>query len=113
MTGGRNFAPDRWLEEGDTVSIGDLSFDICTAPATRPAAWCSSTRTTFRPCRRRLVRRLGRAHRSARRQSRHADQLDQDQAAALGDDVGFICGHGAGSSIGQERMTNPFITGEM
>ena len=31
----------------------------------------------------------------------------------LGDDVGFICGHGAGSSIGQERMTNPFITGEM
>ena len=31
----------------------------------------------------------------------------------LGDDVGFICGHGAGSSIGQERMTNPFLTGEM
>jgi hydroxyacylglutathione hydrolase len=31
----------------------------------------------------------------------------------LGDDVGFICGHGPGSSIGQERMTNPFLTGEM
>ena len=31
----------------------------------------------------------------------------------LGDDVSFICGHGAGSSIGQERMTNPFITGEL
>jgi glyoxylase-like metal-dependent hydrolase (beta-lactamase superfamily II) len=30
----------------------------------------------------------------------------------LGDDVGFICGHGPGSSIGQERMTNPFLTGE-
>jgi hydroxyacylglutathione hydrolase len=29
----------------------------------------------------------------------------------LGDDVGFICGHGSGSSIGQERMTNPFLTG--
>src|SRR6476659_6710932 len=28
MTGGRNFAPDRWLAEGDTVEIGDLSFDI-------------------------------------------------------------------------------------
>jgi glyoxylase-like metal-dependent hydrolase (beta-lactamase superfamily II) len=31
----------------------------------------------------------------------------------LGDDVSFICGHGPGSSIGQERMTNPFLTGAM
>ena len=31
----------------------------------------------------------------------------------LGDDISFICGHGAGSTIGQERMTNPFLTGEM
>ena len=34
----------------------------------------------FRPCRRRPVRRLGRAHRSARRQSRDADPLDQGQS---------------------------------
>src|SRR4029077_12229359 len=27
MTGVRNFAPDRWLDEGDTVSIGALTFD--------------------------------------------------------------------------------------
>ena len=31
----------------------------------------------------------------------------------LGDDVAFICGHGPGSSIGHERTTNPFLTGEM
>jgi hydroxyacylglutathione hydrolase len=31
----------------------------------------------------------------------------------LGDDIGFIRGHGAGSSFGQERMTNPSLTGEM
>ena len=29
----------------------------------------------------------------------------------LGDDVSFICGHGPGSTFGQERQTNPFITG--
>ena len=29
----------------------------------------------------------------------------------LGDDIGFICGHG--SSFGQERMTNPFLPDEM
>jgi len=31
----------------------------------------------------------------------------------LGDDVDFICGHGPGSSIGHERMTNPFLAGAM
>ena len=37
----------------------------------------------------------------------------KDKLLPLGDDVGFICGHGPGSSIGQERMTNPFLTGAM
>jgi len=36
-----------------------------------------------------------------------------DKLLPLGDDVGFICGHGPGSSIGQERLTNPFLTGAM
>jgi len=29
----------------------------------------------------------------------------------LGDEFTFICGHGPTSTIGQERRTNPFITG--
>ena len=43
----------------------------------------------------------------------HATLIEsiKEKLLPLGDDVGFICGHGAGSSIGQERMTNPFITG--
>src|SRR6201989_1148804 len=36
MTGVRNFAPDRWLEEGDSVSIGDLTFDILHCPGHSP-----------------------------------------------------------------------------
>jgi hypothetical protein len=27
----------------------------------------------------------------------------------LGDDVSFLCGHGAASTIGAERQTNPFL----
>jgi glyoxylase-like metal-dependent hydrolase (beta-lactamase superfamily II) len=37
----------------------------------------------------------------------------RDKLLPLGDDVAFICGHGPGSSIGHERMTNPFLTGAM
>ena len=29
----------------------------------------------------------------------------------LGDEVGFICGHGPGGRIGEERLTNPFLKG--
>jgi hydroxyacylglutathione hydrolase len=45
----------------------------------------------------------------------HAELIDSitRKLLPLGDDVGFICGHGPGSSIGQERLTNPFLTGEM
>ena len=45
----------------------------------------------------------------------HAELINsiKTKLLPLGDDVGFVCGHGAGSSIGQERMTNPFLTGEM
>ena len=34
-----------------------------------------------------------------------------DALLPLGEDIGFICDHG--SSFGQERMTNPFLTGGM
>lgn len=27
----------------------------------------------------------------------------------LGDDIAFICGHGPGGSLGEERRSNPFV----
>ena len=38
MTGVRDFAPDRWLEEGDQVSIGELTFDILHCPGHSPGS---------------------------------------------------------------------------
>ena len=29
----------------------------------------------------------------------------------LGDEVGFLCGHGPGGKIGDERRTNPYLRG--
>jgi hydroxyacylglutathione hydrolase len=37
----------------------------------------------------------------------------KDKLLPLGEDVGFICGHGPDSRIGHERLTNPFLTGAM
>ena len=33
----------------------------------------------------------------------------KDKLLPLGDDIGFICGHGPGGRFGEERRTNPFL----
>src|SRR5260370_15533413 len=50
MTGVRDFVPDRWLNEGDRVSIGELSFDILHCPRHSPGSvGCFSKEMPFGP----------------------------------------------------------------
>src|SRR6202022_4373098 len=84
MTGVRDFAPDRWLDEGDRVAVGELTFNGSVGRSDIPGGNHAT-----------LIKSI------------------KDKLLPLGDDVGFICGHGPGSSIGQERLTNPFLTGAM
>jgi glyoxylase-like metal-dependent hydrolase (beta-lactamase superfamily II) len=41
----------------------------------------------------------------------HADLIRsiRTKLLPLGDDFAFVCGHGPTSTIGQERLTNPFL----
>jgi len=114
MTGVRDFAPDRWLEEGDQVAIGDLSFDILHCPGHSPGSVVFFNKE-LRFAHVGDVLFAGSVGRTDLPGGSHATLIDSimTKLLPLGDDVGFICGHGAGSTIGQERMTNPFITGEM
>ena len=114
MTGVRNFAPDRWLSEGDSVSIGDLQFDIFHCPGHSPGSVVFFNKE-LRFAHVGDVLFAGSVGRTDLPGGSHATLINSilTKLLPLGDDVGFICGHGAGSSIGQERMTNPFITGEM
>ena len=114
MTGVRDFSPDRWLEEGDSVSIGELTFDILHCPGHSPG----SVVYFNKPMRFAHVGDVlfnGSVGRSDIPGGNHATLIKsiKDKLLPLGDDVGFICGHGPGSSIGQERLTNPFLTGAM
>ncbi|PWE76164.1 hypothetical protein XF30_04660 [Bradyrhizobium sp. SUTN9-2] len=114
MTGGRNFTPDRWLDEGDSVSIGGLQFDILHCPGHSPGSVVFFNKD-LRFAHVGDVLFAGSIGRTDLPGGSHATLISsiKTKLLPLGDDVGFICGHGAGSSIGQERMTNPFITGEM
>ena len=114
MTGVRDFAPDRWLDEGEQISVGELSFDILHCPGHSPGS------VVF------YNKEMGFAHvgdvlfsgsvgRSDIPGGDHATLIKsiKDKLLPLGDYVGFICGHGPGSSIGQERLNNPFLNGPM
>lgn len=114
ITGVRDFAPDRWLDEGDTVSIGDLNFEILHCPGHSPG----SVVYFNKQLRFAVVGDVlfnGSVGRTDLPGGSHSTLMSsiKNKLLPLGDDVGFICGHGAGSSLGQERMTNPFLTGEM
>src|SRR5215207_7630419 len=114
MTDVRNFGPDRWLDEGEQVSIGDLTFDIYHCPGHSPGSVVFFNKE-LRFAHVGDVLFNGSVGRTDLPGGSHATLINsiKEKLLPLGDDVGFICGHGAGSSIGQERLTNPFITGEI
>jgi glyoxylase-like metal-dependent hydrolase (beta-lactamase superfamily II) len=108
----RNLVPDRWLNEGDTVSFGDHVFEIFHCPGHAPGHVIYYNRNQ------------GFAHlgdvlfngsigRTDLPGGDHDTLLAsiRDKVLPLGDEVGFICGHGPGSRIGDERRTNPYLVG--
>ena len=112
ITGVRDVTPDRWLEEGDTVEIGELVFDILHCPGHSPGSVVFFNKA-MRFAHVGDVLFNGSVGRTDLPGGSHETLIRsiKDKLLPLGDDVGFICGHGAGSSFGQERMTNPFLTG--
>jgi hydroxyacylglutathione hydrolase len=114
MAGARNFVPDRWLSEGERVSIGALNFDILHCPGHSPGSVVYFN-NEMRFAHVGDVLFAGSVGRSDLPGGDHATLIRSitGKLLPLGDDVSFICGHGPGSRIGQERMTNPFLTGEM
>ncbi len=114
MTGVRNFAPDRWLDDGDQVSIGELSFDILHCPGHSPGSVVFFSKA-MRFAHVGDVLFNGSVGRTDLPGGDHATLIRSitDKLLPLGDDVQFICGHGPGSTIGHERVNNPFLNGAM
>jgi len=112
ISGARALTPDRWLEEGDTVTVSDLTFSVLHCPGHSPGSvvlFNDANRFALMGD----VLFSGSVGRTDLPGGSH-DQLIasiRDKVLPLGDDVAFICGHGPTSTIGEERATNPFIAG--
>ncbi|MEA2936097.1 MAG: hydroxyacylglutathione hydrolase, partial [Variibacter sp.] len=114
---GRNFGiparpvtPDRWLKEGDRVSVAALTFEVLHCPGHSPGSVVFFARDQrFAIVGDVLFR--GSVGRTDLPRGDHATLIASitDKLLPLGDDVAFICGHGPSSTIGQERAVNPFL----
>lgn len=114
MTGVRNFTPDRWLNEGDKVALGEMTFDILHCPGHSPGSVVFFNRE-MRFAHVGDVLFNGSVGRTDLPGGSHATLIRSitDKLLPLGDDVQFICGHGPGSTFGHERQTNPFLNDTM
>jgi hydroxyacylglutathione hydrolase len=107
-----NVLPDQWLEDGDTVSFGDHVFEVLHCPGHAPGHVVYFNRKQgFAHVGDVLFR--GSIGRTDLPGGNHQQLLDsiRDKILPLGDTVGFICGHGPGGQIGEERRTNPYLRG--
>jgi glyoxylase-like metal-dependent hydrolase (beta-lactamase superfamily II) len=105
------FTPDRWLQGGDRVQVGNVELEVRHCPGHTPGhiiffheqsrlAWVGDVlfhgsigRTDFpRGDHDTLIRSI------------------TTQLWPLGDDVAFVPGHGPMSTFGEERRTNPYVS---
>lgn len=112
IAGLRNVLPDQWLEDGDRVSFGDHEFEVYHCPGHAPGHVIYFDRNqNFAHLGDVLF--SGSIGRTDLPGGDHQALLNsiRDKVFTLGDDVGFICGHGPGGRIGDERRNNPFLRG--
>lgn len=107
---GRNVTPDRYLEEGDTLTLGDMEFGVTHCPGHTPGhvvIYQSEGKLAFVGD----VLFRGSIGRTDFPKGNHQQLLDAIVANLwpLGDDMRFVPGHGPMSTFGQERKDNPFV----
>jgi len=106
----RSFEPQRWLANGDTVSVGELVFDVHHCPGHTPG------HVVFHHAPSKLaivgdVLFQGSIGRTDFPMGNHQDLIDAitGRLWPLGDDTAFVPGHGPMSTFGHERQSNPFV----
>jgi glyoxylase-like metal-dependent hydrolase (beta-lactamase superfamily II) len=107
---GQPFEPDRWLVDGDIVTVGNLILKVRHCPGHTPG------HVVFHHPESKLaivgdVLFQGSIGRSDFPRGNHADLIHSitTRLWPMGGDTAFIPGHGAMSTFARERQANPFV----
>ncbi|HBT41353.1 MAG TPA: MBL fold metallo-hydrolase [Rhodospirillaceae bacterium] len=106
----RAFTPDRWLDQGDTCTVGEQTFDVLHCPGHTPGHvvfFHAGERVAFVGD----VLFQGSIGRSdfPRGDFDTLIRSIRENLFPLGDDVTFVPGHGSLSTFGHERESNPYV----
>ncbi|MCH9692716.1 MAG: MBL fold metallo-hydrolase [Gammaproteobacteria bacterium] len=105
-----SFTPDRWLQQGDQVTVGDAPLEVIHCPGHTPGHVVFFHRASHLA----LVGDVlfaGSIGRTDFPQSDHTALIHSitKKLWPLGDAVRFIPGHGPMSTFARERQSNPFV----
>ncbi|MDE9551129.1 MBL fold metallo-hydrolase [Xenorhabdus bovienii] len=105
-----SFTPERWLDEGDTLQIGNIEFSVLHCPGHTPGHIIFANHID------KLISMgdvlfKGSIGRTDFPGGNYDDLIQsiKEKVIPLGDDFHFIPGHGPMSTLGHERKTNPFL----
>jgi glyoxylase-like metal-dependent hydrolase (beta-lactamase superfamily II) len=110
LEGLRNATSDRWLDEGEMLTIGGHEFEIFHCPGHSPGSLVYVSRGQHFALVGDVIFR-GSIGRTDFPYGDH-DALIRSiktKLFPLGDDIAFICGHGPTGTFGMERESNPFL----
>ncbi|MEP7316725.1 MAG: MBL fold metallo-hydrolase [Sphingomicrobium sp.] len=107
---GAPFEPSRWLIDGDSVTVGDLTLDVRHCPGHTPG------HVVFHHAPSKLamvgdVLFQGSMGRTDFPLGNHQDLIDSitQRLWPMGGETAFVPGHGPMSTFAHERATNPFV----
>ena len=108
---GRNTRSDRYLKDGDSLQLGELSFGVVHTPGHTPGHVVihhQDAKIAFVGD----VLFQGSIGRTDFPRGDHATLINSitTKLWPLGNEIRFIPGHGNPSSFGQERLNNPFVS---
>jgi len=114
MPDARTFTPDRWLENDDTVTLGETTWSVRHCPGHTPghviflheaARFAQVGDVLFK----------GSIGRTDFPRGNHADLIASitERLWPFGDDIAFVPGHGPMSTFGAERRSNPFVADQV
>jgi glyoxylase-like metal-dependent hydrolase (beta-lactamase superfamily II) len=106
----QSFEPNRWLKDGEQVTVGNVTLDVKHCPGHTPG------HVVFYSPEDHLaivgdVIFAGSIGRTDFPRGNHADLVKsiREKLFPLGDEVSFVPGHGPISTFGEERKNNPYV----